>query len=944
MKNNRQTTLRRNILKGLWTLSLVSFVWGVTYAQDPCPNKPDAPEFDTVQEFCSEAAWALIGEDADYLSDLPIYVKDLDFQITWYRDSDLTQTVSDPEDELLVDGEVYYVTQTDADGCESEPLKIEVSETECGCIKDAQMEDQNGNPTARGYEFFQFDGITNHKTCGQSMFGAPSIPMGALDGWGPDDDGALVSKGMDPPHIAQGGNVTTTLPDLVRTNPNNDYSHFGLRLNRGAEYGGPGGNTNITSMSKKIIADEVFAFNFALIIQNPPSHTHEQMPFAQINVYDSNDELVQTRCMVSDAEDCVFFHHGSNDVLYTDWTCMKLNTEDFVGEPLRIEFITAYCTPQQHYAYMYLDDFYAGKDGPGVCDTPAFGSVSIDDVSPVGEDCYISEPPVEDNTCGVTTSAGIPGFPLEVCGSYNSPISQGDPAVIDELTLNVIQNGSVVGTVNAPKSGSGQNTFCFTVEDSDINVKPYGTFSFELEADFALDCGSPYEYLVNERSIYNLCPTAGCPDVLEVCDIEGDGFSEFDLSEHGNIFEGTEWTEDDVKLTYYEDEMDAHDKVNEISDFEEFKNTEAKNQTVYIRLEWDVEDAPEDCYYLMPLNLRVIPIPNIEEWEDHITFCEDEEVDYPIQGTPDNLEDLEGSITYKWYKDGKQLPHSGSIYNAKEVGEYTVVVADDECEIEKTVTIERIVLNVDMGETEVEVCDEESYTIRPTITSEGETSVDLEDVNYTWNTGDTTKELEVFESGTYTLEVEYDGCMYMESVDVNLSIRPEIEQIDDFKLCSGDEETVHFVLNHPELDNLRLELYRDGGLIAENVTEITISDVGHYKLVAGEDDGIHYCYEEMSFTVEHYDNKNCVIPEGLSPNNDGYNDDLDLEFLNDESGIEVIKIYNRYGVEVYSQDNYVNQWHGQTDNGKQLPAGTYYYVIKLKDGSEAITGYIYLNY
>src|SRR5699024_3125281 len=132
---------------------------------------------------------------------------------------------------------------------------------------------------------------------------------------------------------------------------------------------------------------------------------------------------------------------------------------------------------------------------------------------------------------------------------------------------------------------------------------------------------------------------------------------------------------------------------------------------------------------------------------------------------------------------------------------------------------------------------------------------------------------------------------------------------------------------HPELENLHLELYRDGGLIAEDVTEITITDVGHYKLVAGESDGFHYCFEEMSFTVEEYDNKNCVIPEGLSPNNDGYNDNLDLEFLNDESGIEVIKIYNRYGVKVYSENNYVNQWHGQTDNGKQLPAGTYYYVI-----------------
>jgi flagellar hook assembly protein FlgD len=45
---------------------------------------------------------------------------------------------------------------------------------------------------------------------------------------------------------------------------------------------------------------------------------------------------------------------------------------------------------------------------------------------------------------------------------------------------------------------------------------------------------------------------------------------------------------------------------------------------------------------------------------------------------------------------------------------------------------------------------------------------------------------------------------------------------------------------------------------------------------------------------------------------------------------------------VYSKNNYTNQWYGQSDNGEELPDGTYYYVIERGSG-EAITGWIYIN-
>jgi gliding motility-associated-like protein len=81
----------------------------------------------------------------------------------------------------------------------------------------------------------------------------------------------------------------------------------------------------------------------------------------------------------------------------------------------------------------------------------------------------------------------------------------------------------------------------------------------------------------------------------------------------------------------------------------------------------------------------------------------------------------------------------------------------------------------------------------------------------------------------------------------------------------------------------------------------------------------------------------CDIPKGISPNNDGKNDVFDLSTLN----VEKLSIYNRYGLEVYSNTNYTSQWHGQQDNGNELPTGTYYYFIQRNNG-EKKTGWVYV--
>ena len=91
-------------------------------------------------------------------------------------------------------------------------------------------------------------------------------------------------------------------------------------------------------------------------------------------------------------------------------------------------------------------------------------------------------------------------------------------------------------------------------------------------------------------------------------------------------------------------------------------------------------------------------------------------------------------------------------------------------------------------------------------------------------------------------------------------------------------------------------------------------------------------------TVDVYELDSCIIPQGISPNNDGLNDNFDLSSFD----VQRLEIYNRYGTLVYSKDSYSNEWHGQSNDGEELPVGTYYFVMKYQ-GSKQKAAWVYIN-
>ncbi|AXG69283.1 fibronectin type III domain protein [Kordia sp. SMS9] len=124
-----------------------------------------------------------------------------------------------------------------------------------------------------------------------------------------------------------------------------------------------------------------------------------------------------------------------------------------------------------------------------------------------------------------------------------------------------------------------------------------------------------------------------------------------------------------------------------------------------------------------------------------------------------------------------------------------------------------------------------------------------------------------------------------------------------------------------------------GGSSFDNDSDqFVATDDGEYTVTITSADG---CSSVQTFTVI---NAMCSFPQGISPNGDNRNDSWDLRAFR----VQELEIFNSLGRSVYKQNNYTNQWRGQTNDNDELPVGTYFYVLRLENG-ESKNGWVYLN-
>jgi gliding motility-associated-like protein len=327
--------------------------------------------------------------------------------------------------------------------------------------------------------------------------------------------------------------------------------------------------------------------------------------------------------------------------------------------------------------------------------------------------------------------------------------------------------------------------------------------------------------------------------------------------------------------------------------------------------------------------------------------------------------------------------NTGQTINEIEVnssGVYILETLDsNECRLTDTIIITDFNYNLDLGKDSA-ICNNDTIII-------GESN-NLS-VEYQWNTGSTENIIEVFNSGTYILEVTKDGCTISDSI--NILKHNSIQLANDTILCNNDTYTIsvdpnydsfqwnngdnHYqtVINSPgeywvttqkglcqifsdtitisydyspvfnirfqdlilcdkELRKLHLNATNfDQVLWSNNTTgeKIIIKSEGTYWVKLS-----NYCgtnTDEFKVTTK---NCNCAafIPNTFTPNSDKLNDMLEIK-MNCKPTNFKLSIYNRWGEVVYKTTNYQEFWNGKF-KGKTCPEGVYNIKLDIKFENE----------
>ncbi|MBR6277670.1 MAG: gliding motility-associated C-terminal domain-containing protein [Bacteroidales bacterium] len=184
----------------------------------------------------------------------------------------------------------------------------------------------------------------------------------------------------------------------------------------------------------------------------------------------------------------------------------------------------------------------------------------------------------------------------------------------------------------------------------------------------------------------------------------------------------------------------------------------------------------------------------------------------------------------------------------------------------------------------------------------------VENAKYLWSTGEETQVIKVKDFGNYSVTVtDENGCFSTSSVNLKLKTLPEINLNADTSYCEG-ESLVLDVFWKDATDYIWQDF--------SNTENYEVTTPGIYTVktynVCGFSSNTVNVYERYCGEI--------LIPNIITPNNDGINDYFKIKGLG--SGWQ-LEIFTREGVRVFKTDNYKNDW-----SAENISDGVYFYVLK----------------
>ena len=284
--------------------------------------------------------------------------------------------------------------------------------------------------------------------------------------------------------------------------------------------------------------------------------------------------------------------------------------------------------------------------------------------------------------------------------------------------------------------------------------------------------------------------------------------------------------------------------------------------------------------------------------------------------------DVSSSFNYQWKKDGEAISGATgatiSLTDISENGSYTLIASTED-------------YNATSNSLSLQLLVNETLVIESTGTvfcSGGDTiaistTADLSDSTFEWlkdgeSFNTSTEELTVNSIGKYQLVVNRNGCPLLSNEIIILPIDESLVTLDTDSNVVIPEGTSKTITAN---GGTSYEWFDSNNSLVSSSSSLTVDTEGEYLLIAQIDN----CTLTKTVTVAYLETFS--VPNVITPNGDGSNDQWVLpNSYSNKSDVSVI-IYNNKGVEILNETNYQNNWPQSTTSFAKQDQ-IFYYVIK----------------
>ena len=185
-----------------------------------------------------------------------------------------------------------------------------------------------------------------------------------------------------------------------------------------------------------------------------------------------------------------------------------------------------------------------------------------------------------------------------------------------------------------------------------------------------------------------------------------------------------------------------------------------------------------------------------------------------------------------------------------------------------------------------------------------------------------------------------------DTVNISVAMEDPLTVVDSFLVTSADPVELNLVANDDLPDDFTITLLNEPTVgtiedLGAGIYEYTPApDYESGQLILGyqvcSDICPDLCHQSAIVLNLMEDNRPVIeVPSGITPNGDDKNERLVIPAIRDNPELfdrSELVIFNRWGSIIYQAQPYNNDWDGLGPNGRMVPEGTYYYVLRLNLG------------